>query len=118
MLSRESLLPAFLAALPSVAPCGCGAGVQLGRRNGSRSTHYTPQSHSALQMEGPDCCSGWLTRLSPPLLLGEQLKSPLHSQASEEGPPQAPAGQPEWKGPAEPGEESAGSPVPPVSLQR
>ncbi|XP_039743945.1 centrosomal protein of 164 kDa isoform X1 [Pteropus medius] len=59
-----------------------------------------------------------LGRLSPPLLLGEQLKSPLHSQASEEGPPQAPAGQPEWKGPAEPGEESAGSPVPPVSLQR
>ncbi|XP_023380653.1 centrosomal protein of 164 kDa isoform X3 [Pteropus vampyrus] len=42
----------------------------------------------------------------------------LGSQASEEGPPQAPAGQPEWKGPAEPGEESAGSPVPPVSLQR
>lgn len=117
--SVESLLPAFLAALPSVAPCGCGAGVQLGRRNEPRSTHYTPQSRSALQMEGPDSAAlVGLTRLSPPLLLGEQLKSPLHSQTSEEGPPQAPAEQPEWKGPAEPEEDSAGSPIPPVSLQR
>lgn len=70
-------------------------------------------------MEGPDFAAlVGLTRLSPPLLLGEQLKSPLHSQASEEEPPQIPAEQPEWKGPAEPGEDSAGSPVMPVSLQR
>lgn len=119
MFSRESLLPAFLAALPSVAPCGYGAEVQLGRSNGPRSTRYTPQSCSALQMEGTDSAALiGLTRLSPPLLLGEQLKSPLHSQDSEEGPLQSPAGQSEWKGPVEPGEDSAGSPVLPVSLQR
>ncbi|XP_074191524.1 centrosomal protein of 164 kDa isoform X5 [Rhinolophus sinicus] len=57
-------------------------------------------------------------RLSPPLLYGERLKSSLHSQATEEGPLQAPEGQPEWKGTEEPGEDSTGSPLPPVSLQR
>ncbi|XP_057606687.1 centrosomal protein of 164 kDa isoform X7 [Hippopotamus amphibius kiboko] len=57
-------------------------------------------------------------RLSPPLLPGEQLQSPLHSQATNEGPLQPLEGQPERKGAEEPGEGSAGSPAPPVSLQR
>ncbi|XP_019503014.1 PREDICTED: centrosomal protein of 164 kDa isoform X5 [Hipposideros armiger] len=57
-------------------------------------------------------------RLSPPLLYGEQLNSPLHSQATEEAPLQAPEGQPEWKGTEEPGEDSTASPLLPVSLQR
>ncbi|XP_015990378.2 centrosomal protein of 164 kDa isoform X10 [Rousettus aegyptiacus] len=77
-------------------------------KDDSQSSHDELQS---MQSKG-------LGRLSPPLLLGEQLKSPLHSQASEEEPPQIPAEQPERKGPAEPGEDSAGSPVMPVSLQR
>uniref|UniRef100_A0A8B9YPM9 Centrosomal protein of 164 kDa n=1 Tax=Bos mutus grunniens TaxID=30521 RepID=A0A8B9YPM9_BOSMU len=42
----------------------------------------------------------------------------LHSQATDEGPPQAPEGQPEWKEAAEPEEGSLGSPPPSVSLQR
>ncbi|XP_064338158.1 centrosomal protein of 164 kDa isoform X10 [Camelus dromedarius] len=55
-------------------------------------------------------------RLSPPLLHGERLQSPLHSPAPEEGPRQ---GQPERKeATEEPGEGSAGSPAPPVALQR
>ncbi|XP_075858657.1 centrosomal protein of 164 kDa isoform X3 [Microcebus murinus] len=59
-----------------------------------------------------------LERLSPPLLRGEQLQSPLHSQSSEEEPPQAPEGQPEWKEAEEHGEDSVASPSPPVPLQR
>uniref|UniRef100_A0A2K6F3W0 Centrosomal protein of 164 kDa n=1 Tax=Propithecus coquereli TaxID=379532 RepID=A0A2K6F3W0_PROCO len=59
-----------------------------------------------------------LERLSPPLLHGEQLQSPLHSQSSEEGPPQSPEGQPEWKEAEERGEHSVASPSPPVCLQR
>ncbi|XP_047608168.1 centrosomal protein of 164 kDa isoform X3 [Phacochoerus africanus] len=57
-------------------------------------------------------------RLSPPLLCGERLQSPLLSQATDEGPLQAPKGQPERKGAEEPGEGSAGSPTPPVSRPR
>ncbi|KAM5316898.1 centrosomal protein of 164 kDa isoform 3-T3 [Glossophaga mutica] len=57
-------------------------------------------------------------RLSPLLLHGERLKSPLHSQATEKGPLQAPDGQPEWNGAEEPGEVPAGSSIPPDSLQR
>ncbi|KAL2807334.1 centrosomal protein of 164 kDa isoform 2, partial [Daubentonia madagascariensis] len=56
--------------------------------------------------------------LSPPLLHGEQLQSPLHSQSTEEGPLQAPEGQPEWKEAEEAGEDSVASPSLPVSLQR
>uniref|UniRef100_A0A4W2BUU3 Centrosomal protein of 164 kDa n=1 Tax=Bos indicus x Bos taurus TaxID=30522 RepID=A0A4W2BUU3_BOBOX len=49
--------------------------------------------------------------LSPPLLREERLQSLLHSQATDEGPPQAPEGQPEWKEAAE------GRPVvPPANL--
>ncbi|XP_024426670.1 centrosomal protein of 164 kDa isoform X5 [Desmodus rotundus] len=57
-------------------------------------------------------------RSSPLLLHGERLKSPLHSQTTEKGPLQAPDGQPEWNGAEEPGEVSAGSSIPPDSLQR
>ncbi|KAK2489498.1 hypothetical protein MC885_017180 [Smutsia gigantea] len=53
-------------------------------------------------------------RLSPPLLCGERLQSPLHGQPIEKGPPQAP----ERKGAEEPGESPAGSCMPPMSLQR
>ncbi|MXQ81535.1 hypothetical protein E5288_WYG006048 [Bos mutus] len=62
--------------------------------------------------------SGGSERLSPPLLREERLQSLLHSQATDEGPPQAPEGQPEWKEAAEPEEGSLGSPPPSVSLQR
>ncbi|KAF6332749.1 centrosomal protein 164 [Rhinolophus ferrumequinum] len=57
-------------------------------------------------------------RLSPPLLYGERLKSSLQSQATGEGPLQAPEGQPQWKRTEEPGEDATGSPLPPVSPQR
>ncbi|XP_046542067.1 centrosomal protein of 164 kDa isoform X2 [Equus quagga] len=57
-------------------------------------------------------------RLSPPLLHGERLQSPLHSQATKDGPLQASEGQLERKGAEEPGEDSAGSTIPPVSPQR
>ncbi|XP_053528716.1 centrosomal protein of 164 kDa isoform X3 [Artibeus jamaicensis] len=57
-------------------------------------------------------------RLSPLLLHGERLKSPLHSQATEKGPLQAPDEQPEWSGAEEPEEVPAGSSILPDSLQR
>ncbi|XP_037697515.1 centrosomal protein of 164 kDa isoform X3 [Choloepus didactylus] len=59
-----------------------------------------------------------LTRLSPSLLHGRQLQSPLPSQATENRPAQAPAGQPAWKEAEEPGEDSVARPTPPASLQR
>ncbi|XP_045694212.1 centrosomal protein of 164 kDa isoform X3 [Phyllostomus hastatus] len=59
-----------------------------------------------------------LERLSPLLLHGERLKSPLRSQATEKGPLQAPDGQPEWNGAKEPGEVPAGSSILSDSLQR
>ena len=78
-----------------------------------------PNSLPALQMVGLDSAAlAGLTRLSPPLLHGERLQSPLHSQATKDGPPQASEGQLEWKGAEEPGEDSAGSTIPPVSPQR
>lgn len=88
------------------------ARLQFAKRNGPSSTSYTPQLSSC------SAALAGLTRLSPPLLYGERLKSSLDSQATEEGPLQAPEGQPEWKGTEEPGEDSTGSPLPPVSLQR
>ncbi|XP_037697526.1 centrosomal protein of 164 kDa isoform X13 [Choloepus didactylus] len=57
-------------------------------------------------------------RLSPSLLHGRQLQSPLPSQATENRPAQAPAGQPAWKEAEEPGEDSVARPTPPASLQR
>ncbi|XP_069326948.1 centrosomal protein of 164 kDa isoform X2 [Eulemur rufifrons] len=84
----------------------------------SKQSKGLKSSLPALQMEGPDSAApAGLTRLSPPLLHGEQLQSPLHSQSSKEGPPQAPEGQPEWKEIEELGEDSVASPSPPVYLQ-
>ncbi|XP_058433088.1 centrosomal protein of 164 kDa isoform X5 [Marmota monax] len=56
-------------------------------------------------------------RLSPPLLHGEQLQSPLYNQATE-GPPQIPKGQPEWEEVEEPREDSGASHTPLVSVLR
>ncbi|XP_075858655.1 centrosomal protein of 164 kDa isoform X1 [Microcebus murinus] len=85
----------------------------------SKQSKGLESSLPVLQMEGPDSAApAGLTRLSPPLLRGEQLQSPLHSQSSEEEPPQAPEGQPEWKEAEEHGEDSVASPSPPVPLQR
>uniref|UniRef100_A0A667ILV7 Centrosomal protein of 164 kDa n=1 Tax=Lynx canadensis TaxID=61383 RepID=A0A667ILV7_LYNCA len=70
----------------------------------------------ALQMVGPD--SAALTRSCPPLGPGRRLQSPLQSQATEEGPPEASEGQPEQKRAEEPGEDSAGSSIPAGSLRR
>ncbi|XP_022368721.1 centrosomal protein of 164 kDa isoform X2 [Enhydra lutris kenyoni] len=58
-----------------------------------------------------------LERLSPPLVPGRWHQSPLHSQATEEGPLQASEGQLKQEQAEEPGD-SVGSPVPPGSLQR
>ncbi|XP_027961727.1 centrosomal protein of 164 kDa isoform X4 [Eumetopias jubatus] len=58
-------------------------------------------------------------RLSPPLVPGRWHQSPLHSQATEEGPPQASEGQPRQEQAEEPGEDSVVSHVPPPgSLRR
>ncbi|KAG3286626.1 hypothetical protein H1C71_010221 [Ictidomys tridecemlineatus] len=57
-------------------------------------------------------------RLSPPLLHGEQLQSPLYNQATEGGPPQIPKGQSEWEEVEEPREDSGASPTPLVSVLR
>ncbi|XP_066101731.1 centrosomal protein of 164 kDa isoform X4 [Saccopteryx bilineata] len=57
-------------------------------------------------------------RLSPSLLHEERLESPLRSQAPSEGPLQGPDGQPVWNGAEESGEDSAGNPALPASLQR
>ncbi|KAM5184961.1 centrosomal protein of 164 kDa isoform 2-T2 [Callospermophilus lateralis] len=57
-------------------------------------------------------------RLSPPLLHGEQLQSPLYNHATEGGPPQIPKGQPEWEEVEEPREDSGASPTPLVSVLR
>uniref|UniRef100_A0A8C8Y133 Centrosomal protein of 164 kDa n=1 Tax=Panthera leo TaxID=9689 RepID=A0A8C8Y133_PANLE len=69
----------------------------------------------------------WVTRAepclsravsSPPLVPGRRLQSPLQSQATEEGPPEASEGQPEQKRAEEPGEDTAGSSIPAGSLRR
>ncbi|XP_045750908.1 centrosomal protein of 164 kDa isoform X16 [Mirounga angustirostris] len=57
-------------------------------------------------------------RLSPPLVPGRWHQSPLHSQATEEGPPQASEGQPRQEHAEEPGEDFAVSSIPPGSLRR
>uniref|UniRef100_A0A8C8Y140 Centrosomal protein of 164 kDa n=1 Tax=Panthera leo TaxID=9689 RepID=A0A8C8Y140_PANLE len=68
----------------------------------------------------------WVTRAepclsravsSPPLVPGRRLQSPLQSQATEEGPPEASEGQPEQKRAEEPGEDTAGSSIPAGSLR-
>lgn len=78
-----------------------------------------PSSLPALQMEGPDSAAlPVLTRLSPPLPHEERAQSPPRSLATEEEPPEGPEGQPEWKEAEKPGEDSAASLSPQLSLQR
>ncbi|XP_011820391.1 PREDICTED: centrosomal protein of 164 kDa [Mandrillus leucophaeus] len=59
-----------------------------------------------------------LERLSPPLPHEERAQSPPRSLATEEEPPQGPERQPEWKEAEKPGEDSAASLSPQLSLQR
>lgn len=97
---------------PGLEPC-LGGGVDPGPRTTLAS------SLPALQMVGPDSAAlAALTRSSPPLVPGRRLQSPLPSQATEEGPPEASEGQPEQKRAEEPGEDSAGSSIPAGSLRR
>ncbi|XP_010365718.2 centrosomal protein of 164 kDa isoform X6 [Rhinopithecus roxellana] len=85
----------------------------------SKQSKGLESSLPALQMEGPDFAAlPGLTRLSPPLPHEEQAQSPPRSLATEEEPPQGPEGQPEWKEAEEPGEDSAASLSPQLSLQR
>ncbi|XP_004415095.1 PREDICTED: centrosomal protein of 164 kDa [Odobenus rosmarus divergens] len=86
---------------------------RLGRedKDGSQSSQDELQSK---QSRGSERYS----TLSPPLVPGRWRQSPLHSQATEEGPPQASEGQPRQEQAEEPGEDSAVSPVPPGSLWR
>ncbi|XP_026892400.2 centrosomal protein of 164 kDa isoform X6 [Acinonyx jubatus] len=88
---------------------GCWA-QRLGRedKDGSQSSQDEPQSKR---------CKG-SERSSPRLVPGRRLQSPLQSQATEEGPPEASEGQPEQKRAEEPGEDSAGSSIPAGSLRR
>ncbi|XP_030188092.1 centrosomal protein of 164 kDa isoform X2 [Lynx canadensis] len=88
---------------------GCWA-QRLGRedKDGSQSSPDEPQSKR---------CNG-SERSCPPLGPGRRLQSPLQSQATEEGPPEASEGQPEQKRAEEPGEDSAGSSIPAGSLRR
>ncbi|XP_043435379.1 centrosomal protein of 164 kDa isoform X7 [Prionailurus bengalensis] len=83
---------------------------RLGRedKDGSQSSQDEPQSKR---------CKG-SERSSPPLVPGRRLQSPLQSQATEEGPPEASEGQPEQKRAEEPREDSAGSSIPAGSLRR
>ncbi|KAM8955087.1 centrosomal protein of 164 kDa isoform 7-T8 [Lycaon pictus] len=98
--------------LSPVLDGACWEAQRLGRedKDGSQSSQDELQNKQSRASE----------RLSPPLLPGRWLQSPLRSQATEEGPPQASEGQPEQeqKRAEEPGEDSAGSPVLLSSLQR
>ncbi|XP_077820489.1 centrosomal protein of 164 kDa isoform X20 [Macaca mulatta] len=85
----------------------------------SKQSKGLESSLPALQMEGPDSAAlPGLTRLSPPLPHEERAQSPPRSLATEEEPPQGPEGQPEWKEAEKPGEDSAASLSPQLSLQR
>ncbi|XP_044775186.1 centrosomal protein of 164 kDa isoform X1 [Neomonachus schauinslandi] len=86
---------------------------RLGRedKDGSQSSQDELQSK---QSRGSERYS----TLSPPLVPGRWHQSPLHSQATEEGPPQASEGQPRQEHAEEPGEDFAVSPIPPGSLRR
>uniref|UniRef100_A0A8C8Y6M3 Centrosomal protein of 164 kDa n=1 Tax=Panthera leo TaxID=9689 RepID=A0A8C8Y6M3_PANLE len=102
----------FLELVSLRGPC-LGGGVDPGPRTTLAS------SLPALQMVGPDSAAlAGLTRSSPPLVPGRRLQSPLQSQATEEGPPEASEGQPEQKRAEEPGEDTAGSSIPAGSLRR
>ncbi|XP_059123731.1 centrosomal protein of 164 kDa [Peromyscus eremicus] len=79
----------------------CWESQELGQeeQDGSQSSRAEPQSKHSQVSER------------------EQLQSPLHSQASEEGPLQTLEGQPEWKEAEEPGKDSVASPSPLAPLQ-
>ncbi|XP_048651932.1 centrosomal protein of 164 kDa isoform X4 [Marmota marmota marmota] len=83
---------------------------RLGRDDSDTSQCSQDEQHSK-QSKGSE-------RLSPPLLHGEQLQSPLYNQATEGGPPQIPKGQPEWEEVEEPREDSGASHTPLVSVLR
>ncbi|XP_032724481.1 centrosomal protein of 164 kDa-like isoform X5 [Lontra canadensis] len=93
---------------------------RLGRedKDGSQSSQDEQQSKPSRGLERTySAALAGLTRLSPPLVPGRWHQSPLHSQATEEGPLQASEGQLNQEQAEEPGD-SAGSPVLPGSLQR
>ncbi|XP_016060214.1 PREDICTED: centrosomal protein of 164 kDa isoform X2 [Miniopterus natalensis] len=77
-------------------------------RDDSQHSQDEPQSKQSESSE----------RVSPSLLHGEWLGSPLHSQATGKRPLQACDRQTEWSRAEEPGEDSARSPLPPDFLQR
>ncbi|XP_027961725.1 centrosomal protein of 164 kDa isoform X2 [Eumetopias jubatus] len=96
---------------------------RLGRedKDGSQSGQDELQSKQSRGSESRpySAALAGLTRLSPPLVPGRWHQSPLHSQATEEGPPQASEGQPRQEQAEEPGEDSVVSHVPPPgSLRR
>jgi len=95
---------------------------RLGRedKDGSQSSPDELQSKQSRGLESRpySAALAGLTRLSPPLVPGRWHQSPLHSQATEEGPPQASEGQPRQEHTEEPGDDFAVSPIPPGSLQR
>uniref|UniRef100_A0A8C9K1N6 Centrosomal protein of 164 kDa n=1 Tax=Panthera tigris altaica TaxID=74533 RepID=A0A8C9K1N6_PANTA len=95
---------------PALATATCPQAQRSGRedKDGSQSSRDEPQSKR---------CKG-SERSSPPLVPGRRLQSPLQSQATEEGPPEASEGQPEQKRAEEPGEDTAGSSIPAGSLRR
>lgn len=101
--------------VPALRGCGAGPGVQPGRRNGPGPVHPTFLLSIAPGMERLTCHSGRSDR-SP--VYREWPRSPLHSQASGDGPLQPPEGRPEGKGTEEPAKDSTGSPVLPAPLQR
>ncbi|XP_025784407.1 centrosomal protein of 164 kDa isoform X2 [Puma concolor] len=98
---------------PALATAACPQAQRLGRedKEGSQSSQDEPQSKRCKGSERYGTSS-------PPLVPGRRLQSPLQSQATEEGPPEASEGQPEQKRAEEPGEDSAGSSIPAGSLRR
>ncbi|XP_076968907.1 centrosomal protein of 164 kDa isoform X3 [Tamandua tetradactyla] len=91
--------------LSPVLDGACWEAQRLGREDKEDSESSQDELHSK-QSKGSE-------RLSPP-----RLQSSLPSPATEDGPPQAPEGQPEQKEAEEPGEDFLASPTHPGSLQR
>lgn len=115
-LGRELLLPAFLAALTSVASVDVGPGLGSSREEDWTWVHilHCPVLFLLSKWRGLTAALAALARSSPPLLREERLQGPLHCQPVEEGPTQAL----ERKGAEEPRESPAGSRLSPVSLPR
>ncbi|XP_076968916.1 centrosomal protein of 164 kDa isoform X11 [Tamandua tetradactyla] len=104
--------------LSPVLDGACWEAQRLGREDKEDSESSQDELHSkqskGSEREGRDSPAlAGLTRLSPP-----RLQSSLPSPATEDGPPQAPEGQPEQKEAEEPGEDFLASPTHPGSLQR